>query len=268
MVDIASLIANSIKSQPIGVNSLFNKNWIPKNQNVKPIYDKLNYFNKKFKQHIQGVFMSNNFIFDWNRTKYIIRKAVGETSKTKDQTTPQNIMNQIYRKMEQQGEFDNPTERMNKIKDATMAYSEQIQHLSTKIKQMNNDDSKRDPGKKILTDQQMREVSQNMQFIKINLKKITRRYEQLMVLTSSSTKGKFYINLMLLFLGQRKLPEIQQVIDQVEDYNRAVEGYGFQKLAKKAINGSGGKSSGVNKVAPKPRQSGKIEQKQDVYAGM
>lgn len=255
MINIASLVASSIRSQPIGVNNLFNKMWVPKNENMKPIYQKLNYFNKKFKQHMQGVFMSNNFIFDWNRTKDIIRKAVHETGKTKQQTTAENIMNQIYSKMQQQGQFDSPTERMNKIKNATMAYSEQIQHLSTKVRQMNNDQSKIEPGKKILTDEQMREVNQNLQFVKQNLKKITSRYEQLMVLTSSSTKGKFYINLMLLFLGQRKLPQIQQIIDQVQDYNQATQGYGFQKLAKQAINSGSSKSTGSNKAEPAPQQT-------------
>jgi len=38
MINIASLVASSIRSQPIGVNNLFNKMWVPKNENMKPIY--------------------------------------------------------------------------------------------------------------------------------------------------------------------------------------------------------------------------------------
>lgn len=232
IVRLAKVQIGAVKHMPIGVNALLSKNWITKNQNVKPIFDKLNYFNKKFIDYIQGIFMSQNFALNWQKAKYILRKAAMQMSMQKQPTTRQNILNQFYDKINDQGQLDSPSERMTKLKDATKAYAQQVHVLSSKVAQMHNQESSIVPGQKKLNDQQYQNIRRAVNFTRQNLDKIAKRYQQLMVLTSPANKGKFYINLMLLFWGNRKIQDIQMILNEVDNYNREVDGFGFQKLEK------------------------------------
>ena len=138
VVKLANITTSQIKQTQIGVNDLLNKNWITSNQSVKPIYDKLNQFNQKFKNYITGIFMTNNFVLNWQRTKMILRKAAKQVRRDKKQTSAENILNQLYDKIAAQGQLDSPSERMTKLKDATKAYTEQVHNLSIKINQIKN----------------------------------------------------------------------------------------------------------------------------------